>query len=247
MALEKTLAEAARAVQFASSSKGGTGTSFRLNLEDDLYPEINSAFRELREETIERDVTFYVDEGSLTALPTSRAATSENYSVIDWPTTAEVIVRVDILVAGYWDKLERIDWENLREVTSHVSSQSTSRPTHFAPRSGGSVSAATQTAGKIAIAPFCSSGSYKLSTIPHWVDITNTTHKFLFPSEAAYRWMVWNVVGRLAARDASATNRAARYQMAANEMARCAQKIGRFAIKAVEAGGTMRRARRRWG
>lgn len=247
MALEKTLAEAARAVQFASSSKGGTGTSFRLDLETDLYPEVNSAFRELREETVSRDVTFYVDEGTLTALPASRAATSENYSVIDWPTTAEAIVRVDVLVAGYWDKLERVDWENLRDVISPVSSTSMVRPTHFSPRSGGSVSGSTQSAGKIAIAPFCPVGSYKLSTIAHWVDLTNTAHKFLFPSEAAYRWMVWNVVARIAARDASAANRAARYQMATNEMARCAANIGRFATKGVPAGGTMRRARRRWG
>jgi hypothetical protein len=244
MALEKTLSEAARAVQWAASSKGGSGTSFRLNLETDLYPEINSAFRELREECLTRDVPFYVEEGSLTALPTSRAGTSENYSVVDWPTTAEAIVRVDVLVNGYWDKLERIDWENLREVTSHVASQTSSRPTHYSPRSGGSVSAATQTAGKLAIAPFCSTGRYKLSTVPHWTDLTDTTHKFLFPSEAAFRWMVWNVVGRIACRD---RNLAGRYQMATQEMAVSAQKIGRLAIKTVEAGGTMRRARRRWG
>lgn len=247
MALEKTLAEAARAVQFASSSKGGTGTSFRLDLETDLYPEINSAFRELREETVERDIPFYVEEGTLTALPSSRAATSENYSVIDWPTTAEYIARVDVLVAGYWDKLERIDWENMRDVISPVSTQSTVRPTHFSPRSGGSVSGSTQSAGKIAIAPFCAVGSYKLSTIPHWTDLTNTAHKFLFPTEAAFRWLVWNTVARISARDASATKRSNRYQMAVNEMARCAAKLSSHSRKGVPAGGTMRRARRRWG
>jgi len=242
VAIEKTLAECARAVAWEASSKAGSGTSFRLNT-DDLYPEINSAFRELREESIELELGFYVTEGALAALPTTRAATSENYSVVDWPTTAEAIVRVDVLVNNHWDKLERIEWENIRNVVSHVSNASYARPTHYAPRSIGTVSAATQTAGKIAIAPFCQSGRYKLSTIEHWTDLTDTTHKFIFPSESAFRWLVWNVVGRITTRD----DKTGRYEKAIREMARCAQKMGRFATKAVPSGGTMIRARRRWG
>lgn len=243
MALEKTLAECARAVQWGSSSKAGSGTTFRLDT-GDLYPEINSAFRELREESVERDWPFYVTEGTLAALPTSRASTRENYSVVDWPTTAQAIVRVDVLVNGYWDSLTRVEWDNLREVLSHVASSSTARPTHYAPRDMGTVSGATQTAGKIAIAPFCRTGQYKLSTLSHWVDLTDTSHKFLFQSESAFRWMVWNTVARIACRDRNLANR---YEMATREMERCAEKMGRFATKGVPSGGTMRRARRRWG
>lgn len=241
--LEKTLAEAARAIPYVGGIKTGTGSTFRHPIED-LYPEINSAYRELREETIERDMGFYVAESALAALPTARASAQENYSLIDWPVTAQAIVRVDVLVNSYWDKLERLEWENLRGVLPVVASARSERPTHYAARDSGTVSAATQTAGKIALAPFCPSGSFKLSTLPHWVDITDVTHKFLFPSESAFRWMVWNVVARISIRD---RDNGGRYKRALLEMQRCAEKMGRFATKGVPSGGTMRRARRRWG
>lgn len=241
--LEKTLTEAARAIPYVGGIKTGTGATFRHPVED-LYPEINSAYRELREETIERDMGFYVVESALATLPTARASAQENYSLIDWPLTAQAIVRIDVLVNGYWDKLERVEWENLRQVLPVVTTARSERPTHYSPRDSGTVVAATQTAGKIALAPFCPVGSYKMSTLPHWADISTVTDKFIFPTESAFRWMVWNVVARISCRD---KNQGARYTMAVREMERCAEKMGRFATKGVPSGGTMRRARRRWG
>lgn len=241
MAIEKTLTEMIRAVGYTGGIKTGAGATFR-HTTDDIVAEINSAFVMQQELSVILRHSFYAVEGALTTLPTSRASTSENFSLVDWPLTAHDIVRVDILVNSEWDKLEHIDWENLRDVCPRRSSSQSQRPTHFSAQRFASVATDTAVVGKIAIAPFCSSGQYKLHTLPVWAPITNVSHKFIFASEHAFRWTVATVITRTTTRDRKPGGR---YQTAMEEKAECRKAMG--GTRTVPEGGTIRRARRRWG
>lgn len=243
MAIQKTLGEVARAVLYEAAVKTGSGTTFRHPIED-LYPEINSAFVEQQELSVMLEHSFYTTELPLAPLPTGRADTGENYSVIDWPLATHDIARVDVLACNEWEKLIGIEWENLRDVIPSRKSQTAKRPTHFAARQFASVAGATPAAGKIALGPFCPSGQYKLSVLPIWVPITNTTDVFIFQSEGAFRWVVWNVVGRIACRDPRGVTKQ-RYDISLRERGECQGRMGKS--KAAPVGGTIRRSPRRWG
>lgn len=244
MSIAKTLTEMARAVVYEAGIKTGSGSTFRHSTED-LYAEINSAYVEQQEESITRGFSFYSQEGSLVNLSTGTRPTSENYVTVDWPTGAHAIARVDVLYNGAWlPSLEPIEWENLRDVCPQQASAASQPPTHYSAQQFGSVSGATVSAGKIAIAPFCSTGQYKLSTLPEWTVITSLTDKFLFQSESWFRWTVWNVVARIACRDPRGVT-AQRYKISQIERAACEARMGRSIVK--QQGGTVNRARRRWG
>ncbi len=242
MAVQKTLAEVARAVLYEAAIVTGSGTQKRHPIED-LYPEINSAYVEMQEESIARKVGFFAVEGAYAPLPTDRAEDGANYSLVDWPAATHAIARVDVLLScGDFKRLEPIDWENLFEVIPSKRNQTCRQPTHYSARQFASVSGATVTAGKIAIAPFCTGGSYRLSTLPEWTPITDTTHVFLFPTESSFRWVVYNMVKRIACRDPKA---APRFAIATQEQGAAESRMGRS--NTVQQGTTMRRARRRWG
>jgi hypothetical protein len=237
--IQKTLAEMARAVSYQAGIKTGSGTTFRHSIED-LYPEINSAFVENQEESVARLSSFYTVEGGLANLPAR--VTSDNYGLIDFPADTHAIGRIDVLVDGEWDKLLPIEWDNMRDVMPSGRNASSRRPTHYSVRSIGSVTAATVAAGKIAILPFCSSGQYKMSTLPTWVPITNTAHIFIFPSESAFRWTVQNVLARVATRDPKGGQR---FEKALKGQQLAESRMGRTGNRKL--GGAMRRAARRWG
>ncbi len=243
MAIFKTLTEMRRAVVYEAGIKTGAGTTFR-HTADDLDAEINSAFVEQQEESLLREHTFYLEESALINLSTGTRPTGENYTLIDWPTTAMDIGRVDVLVSNEWNKLDPVEWENLREVLPPLRSSGSQMPTHFSARQSFSVSAGAGAVGKIAIGPFSSTGQYKLSTLPKWTPLTNASHEFPFPSESAFRWVIWSVVGRVACRDPRGVT-AQRYSISQKERAICESRMGRK--RTAPSGGTMRRARSRWG
>ena len=245
MAIQKTLTEMARAVVYEAGIKTGSGSTFRHST-DDLYAEINSAYVEQQEESIARGLSFYTVEGTLTNLSTGTRPASENYVVVDWPTGAHAIARVDVLIGGQWvpDGLERIEWENLRSVVPYTASAASRTPTHYAAQQFASVSGSTVSAGKIAIAPYSSTGQYKLATLPEWTPITNTSHIFLFQSESAFRWTVWNVVARIACRDPRGVTQQ-RYKISTTERGLCESRMGRS--RQVQSSTVVNRALRRWG
>ncbi len=237
--IQKTLAEMVRAVAYQSGVRPGAGTTFRHDTAD-LHPEINSAFVENQEESVARLSSFYTVEGALTNLPAR--VTSDNYGLIDFPVATHAIGRIDVLVSGEWSKLLPIEWDNMRDVMPSGRNAQSTRPTHYSVRSVGSVSAAAAAAGKIALLPFCSTGQYKMSTLPVWVPITDTTHVFIFPSESAFVWTVQNVIQRIATRDPKSGQR---YDKAVRTQAMAESRLGRTSNRKL--GGAMRRAAKRWG
>lgn len=242
MAITKTLAVVQAKVLSLGNIKGqvGTGPTFR-HPTDDIVADINTSYAEYRELLVARKFDYFLEETAQAELPTARADTNEQYSVIDWPVVALNLRRIDVYQYGEWKALKEIDWARLRDVIPRDASATNRRVEFFSPRSQATaVSATSQTAGKIALAPFSTSGSYKLTYLPPHVDITNTAHVFVFASEAGFMWTVWNTICNISIRD---TDKERRYVPAVAERQRRAESIGTFSAATVATGGTqMRRA-----
>lgn len=241
MPVTKSLTEMKRAFEYEGSLVIGTDDDDRHPV-DDVEAEINSSYAEFIELLVERGFNHALTEGAQTAFPSSRADTNENYSLIDWPATALCIVRIDVYKGGTWgDPLIETDWENIRNVTPLRGSSSCRMPTHYAVKTYGTVSTTSQSAGKIALAPFATGGVYKLSYVSNWAAITDDTYLFIFPSETGFRWTIWNAIARAMARDG---DRQKRYDISVAERDRCEARIGRFIPQATTSqGGQMRRGR----
>lgn len=180
---------------------GATDASRHETTDVGLY--INDSYRAMQLLYTTRGWDYFLEETALAALPTSRADTNEQYSLIDWPSGATEIHRIDVYADGEWGELDRRDWRTLRSEYRRGEASGYRRPLVYAPKKHGSVAGAVFTVGKIAIAPFCSNGTYKVSYVPEWADIstTNGTHLFLFPNELGAQWLVWDVVAKISIRD----------------------------------------------
>lgn len=202
---------------------------------------INDSFRSLQDKLSAIGSVFYLVEGAQATLPTSRADTNEVYSVIDWPVAARTISRVDVFVDGCWSSLERVEWIHIRKYARGVDSPAF-RPIVFAVKSSGEVATTTASAGEIAIAPFSSNGSYKLSYLPEWTNLTTDSHLFRFPNEAAFQWLIWDCTVKIAARDRDSKKR---HAIAVSERAKCEEELSSLSPAMVDTGSqTVTRSRR---
>lgn len=242
----KTLTEFKRAVEYGAGIRGqiGAGSTFR-HPTDDIETEINSSYGEYRELLVERDFDFFLTESAQASLPTTRADTNENYSLIDWPIAAQVIKRIDVYIQSTWQSLVEIDWARIRDAIPSSGTATAKRPLFFAPKAFGTITAATEVAGKIAIAPFCPVGTYKMTYMPHWTEITEDENEFIFPSETGYRWAVFNTIAKVLIRDGDPMNQLAKVEQ---HLMKAEERIGRFSARTIATGGSqMRRARRYFG
>jgi hypothetical protein len=145
------------------------------------YALINRCYKRLRSLVSHNGEDFFRVPGVATNTP-ARAA-GEDWIELDWPTAASEIIGVDIQHGGDWRDLGRGSWAARRifpgaraGLVGEWSVLSQPQP-----------STTTVTAGKIAIWPHNLTGQHKIHYLPHWVDITNTSHVFvLFPN-----WLEW--------------------------------------------------------
>jgi hypothetical protein len=248
--LSKTLAQYRAAVVYEAGIGGavGVGETYRHD-QDQLDAELNSTFQAFREELTSRDFPFYVEETEQEALPTERADTNEQYSLIDWPTTAHEIRRIDVYMRGEWESLVPVDWARVRDVTPR-SNHSAQRPRFYAVKKQGTPNSFEGVdgteyeveAGKIALLPFATGGVYKMSYLPVWSYALDEDELFVFPSEFGFRWCVWECVKRISVRDRNAGKRGTE---AEKERLWCETKLGRYVPRIVNTGGsTMRRSPR---
>lgn len=237
--LAKTLAETQTMVVSVGNIKGqvGAGPTFR-HPTDDVVAQINVSFGEYRELLVARKFDYFLEETAQADLPSARADVNEQYSLIDWPTNALNLRRIDVYQYGEWKALREVDWARLRDVIPSDSRQTTRRVEFYSPRSAGTPDGASQVAGKIALAPFSRPGKYKLTYLPPHTPITNTSHVFLFASMAGFMWTVWNAVCLVTIRD---TDKERRYAPAVRERAECANSIGTFSAATVATGGQQMR------
>ncbi len=178
----------------------GTGTASRHET-DDAILYVNDSYRALQTFLVTRGFDYFIVETALGNLPTSRADTNEQYSLVDWPAGAVSLKRIDVYADSEWYELDKRDWTTLRSEYRAGSASGHRHPLVYAPKSHGTVATTVFTAGKIALAPFSSNGKFKISYLPEWVDITNTTHLFLFPDELCCQWLIWDFVAKISIRD----------------------------------------------
>lgn len=193
---------------------------------------VNDSYRAYLSFMTTRGFDYFLVESALAALPVARADTNEQYSLIDWPANALALKRLDVYSAGEWHELARRDWSQLRS-EGRSSTTSATRPLVFAVKSHGSVSAATLTAGKIALAPFSSNGTYKTTYLPEWANITTDAHLFLFHDEWGAQWMVWDAVIKYSAQDNNAKKR---FEIASIQIKKCEEMIGHFVPQIASTG-----------
>jgi hypothetical protein len=231
MAITRTLsAMLNRGAKLADISLGADNKSRHETSDATLY--LNDSYRQYLTLLTTRGFDFALTETALASLPTSRADTSEQYSLVDWPSGAILIKRIDVYSDGDWHELERRDWTTLRS-EGRSSSSTVRRPVVYAPKSHGSVSGATFTAGKIALAPFSSNGKYKITYQAEWADITDTSHVFLFADEHGVQWVLWDFVVKISARDRD--NRK-RHEIALAERTHAEALIGQFVPAIIQTG-----------
>lgn len=193
---------------------------------------INDSHRAMQILLTTRGFDFYLLETSLAALPSTRADTNEQYSLVDWPSGASVIKRVDVYSQSEWFELDRRDWSQLRSECRSGSGTAT-RPLVWAPKTHGTVATTVFTAGKIALAPFSSNGRYKISYLPEHTDNTTDANLFLYPDEWCAQWVVWDFVIKIAARDNNAKKR---YEIAVAQQKKCEEMIGRYVPQITASG-----------
>ena len=209
----------------------GSGSSARHETTDaTLY--LNDSYRQMLTLLTTRGFDFALTETAQAPLPSTRADTNEQYSLIDWPSGAILLKRIDVYSDGNWFELDRRDWTTLRSEW-RSSAATARRPVVYAPKSHGSVSGANFTVGKIALAPFSANGSYKVTYQAEWADITDTAHVFLFPDEHCVQWVLWDFVVKISARDRD--NRK-RHEIAVTERGHAEALIGHFVPNIVQTG-----------
>lgn len=200
--------------------------------EADVNTEINASYRKFLSVLKTKGFDFNLIETAQANLPTTRADTNEAYSEVAWPDGSKYIKRIDVIISGEWSELTRRDWAQLRS-EFRSGSATFPRPLVWAPKSEGSVSGSTFTSGKIAIAPFCPNGKYKITYQPDWVDAVADGDIFLFPDENCSEWVIWDVVCKYAARD---RDNKKQYSIADTERKNCAIAMGEFIPEIVDTG-----------
>ncbi len=199
MPVTRTLRQFLDKVYWAADIRGKTSTTGRHPEADNII-EGNDSYGRMRTMLINKSWKWELVETPLAALPATRADTNENYSLIDWPAAAQLIARVDVFAQSEWSKLEQVDWDELRIITPTVPRQQ-ARPTHFAIKSYGTIATTVLTAGKLALAPFATAGTFKLTHLPRWVPITDTTHIFMYPDDFCVEWHIQDTALKIVQRD----------------------------------------------
>lgn len=202
MPLTRTMTALLNRVSKAADVVLGSDSTARHETTDaGLY--INDSYRALQRLYVTRGFDYFLTETSLANLPSSRADTNEQYSLVDWPSGAVSLHRIDVYADGEWSELDRRDWTTLRSEYRRGEASGYRRPLVWAPKTHGSVATTVFTTGKIALAPFATNGQYKISYLPEWSDVStsNGTYLFLFPDEFGAQWLVWDVVAKIAIRD----------------------------------------------
>jgi hypothetical protein len=142
---------------------------------------INRVYKRLRSIVSQNGEGFFRVPGAATTTPAQAAG--EDWIELVYPTDASEIVGVDVYKGGQWHELQRGSWAQRRVfpgarsgVVGEWTELSLPQPT-----------TTTVTAGKIAIWPVTLSGQHKIHYLPHWVNLTDSTHVLvMFPN-----WLEW--------------------------------------------------------
>lgn len=139
---------------------------------------------------------------TITAIPAGVA--NEDFIEVPFPTTALEIAGVDVKVSGnsgpLWSELDEADWTQRRLLNF----------SHATPPGGvgwwaveqmpEARASASVTAGKIALFPNTLAGSYRITYIEQFTDMTSDTHVFVGNADM-HTWVINSVIMALVKRD----------------------------------------------
>jgi hypothetical protein len=157
---------------------------------------INDSYRSIRSWSVTVGFRDFITPGGIALLP-AEPEPSETYGVIELPASALSLQGVDVLVNDRWHSLEQVDWESRRSLQPRGGN--CYRPLWFAVRNRALVSGSSVEPGSIALFPFSANGSYRLFTLEEWTDITADEDLLVFPSQAWFDAVTYEVALKLVA------------------------------------------------
>lgn len=211
MALTKTLLQLRTAVINEASIDGQTGTTGRHS-PTNLNELINRYIQSLLSLVARSGGAAGQVLDAITAIPAATA--NEDFIEIDYPAAAEEIIGVDVQVSGTsqvkWHELDAADWSQ-RRLLNFESSTPEGGIGWWAVKSLPVARAsATVTDGVIALFPASLSGSYRVTYLEHYTEMTDDTHKFVGHADW-FTWVINSVAMQLTKRD---NNKKANFQAA---------------------------------
>lgn len=186
----------------------------------ELLAQFNASAGELRVRLSNLGFDWFLERVGST-LPTTAAVTGETYAEIDWPKDAQRIYRVDVLFqTGLWLPLRPVTIGGLRDFQLFNNFWDvpgiTDGPCAWAMRKAPFGNAATETAGKIMIAPVpLTARPYAMFYLANWSDLIATD---TFNGHASFQeWIVQDMVCKITERDNDSQQA---FGIASNERAR---------------------------
>lgn len=235
---QRTLAQLRAEVRYLGDVEGLTAR----HPDADLTRRLNVAVRAYRAMVTANGLPYFIETGSATTL-TGTLVSGEQYSEVPWPTGAESLVGVDVssgTANDDWYPLSPVTWQARRNPRWY----GTGAPRYFAIRRVPQAATTTVQAGVIALFPGATTGAYKLSFLPAYVDMFADADLFVGLPDA-FEWVVWYVVADLAARDDDQRETAA---IAQTKRLEAERRILDSAGRVQSAGPILPRRRgRRWG
>lgn len=225
MAATKTLLQLRNAVVTGAAIDGQTGTTGR-HPSATLDELINRYIESVRSLVRTEGGPQFQALGSITAIPAATA--NENFIEVDWPTTAEEVTGVDVLTSDSsgangteWRGLDDADWDQRRSLIGSLSYPSGGVGWWAVKSMPEAKAATTVTAGTLALFPSTLVGSYRISFIEQWTELSSDTHVWACHADWA-TWVINAVVMELTKRD---TNKKQNYTLAERSFLRAEERI----------------------
>lgn len=238
---QRTLSQLRAEVRYLGDAEGLTAR----HPDADLTRRLNAAVRAYRALVTANGLPYYIEMGTATTL-TGTLVTGEQFSEVPWPTGAEQLVGVDVASGPSnddWYPLSPVTWQARRNPRWY----GVGAPRYFAIRRIPQANPAdldAVLAGAIALFPGATTGAYRLSYLPAYVDMAADADLFVGLPDAC-DWVVWHVVQDLAARD---DDQRETYAIAAQKKGEAQARILASAGRVQSAGPLLPRRRgRRWG
>lgn len=220
MAATKTLLQLRNAVISGAAIDGQTGANGRHPAAD-LNDRINRYIEAVR--SLVRSEGGEIGQAitDIDALPAATA--SEDFIELDWPTTAEEVTGVDVLVSRSprWQPLDAADWSQRRSLNFERSYPSGGVGWWTVKSLPEARASASVTAGKLALFPSDLSGSYRIAYVEQWTPMTADTHVWAYHANWD-TWVINAVVMELTQRD---SNKKGLFALAERNFLRAEERI----------------------
>lgn len=196
MPISLALSDARTEVIHLAAIDGKTGSNGRHS-STRINAILNRTYRELRSRVSSLGYPQFIERGTATALPGPLA--DEDYQEIAIPSALQELAGVDVLVNSKWTRLDPIEFDQRRNAPNLCPPSGAG---FWAIINASKPSTTSITAGSIAVWPKGLQGSYKLSSVSAWTDITSDTHVFML-YDGWDNWLLLKAAMAICTRDSN--------------------------------------------